>query len=58
MVVVPLLLAWLAPVRADTQPWTNPSRHKQIFVETEPGVRLEVLDWGGTGPSVVLLAGH
>jgi len=27
------------------------------FVEVEPGVRLEVLDWGGTGRPVVLLAG-
>lgn len=31
---------------------------KQVsFVEAEPGVRLEVLDWGGTGPSLILLAG-
>lgn len=27
------------------------------FVEVEPGVRLEVLDWGGYGRPVVLLAG-
>jgi non-heme chloroperoxidase len=27
------------------------------FVEVEPGIRLEVVDWGGTGRPVVLLAG-
>lgn len=28
------------------------------FVEVEPGVRLEVLDWGGKGRALVLLAGN
>ncbi len=27
------------------------------LVETEPGVRVEVYDWGGSGPPLVLLAG-
>ncbi|HLV85704.1 MAG TPA: alpha/beta hydrolase [Candidatus Sulfotelmatobacter sp.] len=27
------------------------------FVEVQPGVKLEVLDWGGTGRNLVLLAG-
>ncbi len=27
------------------------------MVETEPGVKVEVLDWGGSGPPLVLLAG-
>lgn len=30
---------------------------KQVFVEVQPDVKLEVLDWGGTGQPVVLLAG-
>jgi len=30
---------------------------KARYVEVEPEVRLEVLDWGGHGRSVVLLAG-
>lgn len=30
---------------------------KNSMVETEPGVRVEVLDWGGSGPPLVLLAG-
>jgi len=33
------------------------STHAVSFVEVQPGVRLEVLDWGGTGPPMVLLAG-
>lgn len=38
--------------------WRDPSPHKILFVEVQPGVRLEVLDWGGTGRAVFLLAGH
>jgi hypothetical protein len=33
------------------------STHKTSFVEVQPGVRLEVLDWGGVGPPMLLLAG-
>ena len=33
------------------------SGHKVRFVTVEPGVQLEVLDWGGTGQTLVLLAG-
>jgi pimeloyl-ACP methyl ester carboxylesterase len=35
----------------------DPSNHKVQFVNVEPNVRLEVLDWGGSGRPVVLLAG-
>src|SRR5579875_3438868 len=31
--------------------------HKAFFVTVEPGVNLEVLDWGGSGRPLVLLAG-
>src|SRR4029077_8672694 len=31
------------------------SGHKVSFVTVEPGVQLEVLDWGGTGQTLVLL---
>ena len=37
------------------QKWGDPSPHLVRFVNVEPSVKLEVLDWGGTGPSVVLL---
>jgi non-heme chloroperoxidase len=38
-------------------PWKDPSPHTTRFVTVEKGVRLEVLDWGGTGRPLVLLAG-
>lgn len=37
--------------------WRDPSPHGVQFVTVEENVRLEVLDWGGSGPPVVLLAG-
>jgi non-heme chloroperoxidase len=37
--------------------WSDSSPHKVSFVEVQPGVRLEVLDWGGPGKPVLLLAG-
>jgi pimeloyl-ACP methyl ester carboxylesterase len=38
--------------------WKDPSKHTARFIEVEPGVSLEVLDWGGSGEAIVLLAGH
>ena len=35
----------------------DPTPHKVQFVTVEPGVKLEVLDWGGTGRPLVFLAG-
>jgi pimeloyl-ACP methyl ester carboxylesterase len=37
--------------------WQDPSPHRSRFVPVEPDVKLEVLDWGGTGRDIVLLAG-
>lgn len=37
--------------------WHDPSQHHVQFVTVPEGVRLEVLDWGGSGRPVVLLAG-
>ena len=37
-------------------PWHDPSPHRVQFVSVEKNVQLEVLDWGGTGRAVVLLA--
>jgi pimeloyl-ACP methyl ester carboxylesterase len=37
--------------------WRDPSPHRVSLIEVEEGVKLEVLDWGGSGRSVVLLAG-
>jgi non-heme chloroperoxidase len=38
--------------------WHDPSPHKVQFVTVRDGIRLEVLDWGGSGPPVVLLGGY
>ena len=53
-----LLVSLIAPVYSH-QPsaWKDPSPHKQRFVAVEKNVRLEVLDWGGSGRPLVLLAG-
>jgi hypothetical protein len=34
----------------------DPSPHKVQFVTVAPGVKLEVLDWGGSGPPLVFMA--
>src|SRR5262249_368693 len=38
--------------------WRDASKHKVQFVTVQPNVRLEVLDWGGSGQPVGLLAGY
>lgn len=45
--------------RADRQvpAWQDPSPHSVRFIEIDPGVKLEVLDWGGSGPPLVFLSG-
>lgn len=42
---------------AEAAPWRDQSPHTVRFVTVGDDVRLEVLDWGGSGRSVVLLAG-
>lgn len=37
--------------------WSDASPHQERFVETN-GVRLHVLDWGGTGPTLLLVHGY
>jgi pimeloyl-ACP methyl ester carboxylesterase len=37
--------------------WKDPSPHTTRLVTVDDGVQLEVLDWGGSGPAIVLLAG-
>jgi non-heme chloroperoxidase len=37
--------------------WSDSSPHTVRFVSVAPGVRLEVLDWGGAGPPLVFLSG-
>ena len=42
---------------AQQNDWRDPSPHKTTLVTVEEGVQVEVLDWGGSGPALVLLAG-
>lgn len=53
-----LLVSLMVPLYAQQLPrWKDPSPHTTRFVIVEKGVRLEVLDWGGSGRPLVLLAG-
>jgi pimeloyl-ACP methyl ester carboxylesterase len=45
------------PVVAQSSAWVDPSPSHILFVAVEKNVSLEVLDWGGSGRPVVLLAG-
>jgi non-heme chloroperoxidase len=49
-------LAEAQPV-AKAEVWKDPSPHASQFISVAQDVRLEVLDWGGTGRPLVLLAG-
>jgi pimeloyl-ACP methyl ester carboxylesterase len=52
-----ILLAGHLPASALQDEWRDPSPHTTRFVAVDDDVQLEVLDWGGAGPAVVLLAG-
>lgn len=55
-----LLALTTAPHVSGQQPpaaWVDPSPHTARFVTVAPGVHLELLDWGGIGRIVLLLAG-
>ena len=55
---IALIVSFILPLHAQSgTPWKDPSRHAVRFVSVGNGVRLEVLDWGGSGRAVVLLAG-
>jgi len=44
--------------RRDTSAWRDPSPHRSGFVPVGNGVQLHYLDWGGTGQTIVFLAGQ
>jgi alpha-beta hydrolase superfamily lysophospholipase len=54
-----VLLAFLAvPLHSQSSAvWKDPSPHTTRFITVDKDVRLEVLDWGGSGRPIVLLAG-
>ena len=51
-----LLLVFSCSVFSQTA-WKDPSPHSVQFVSVDANVRLEVLDWGGSGAAMVLLSG-
>ncbi len=51
------LLAVATSAASQQAEWKDPSPHAIRFVTVADSVQLEVLDWGGSGPAVVLLAG-
>lgn len=53
-----LLASLIAPLCSpQSAPWRDPSPHTFQFVTVAKEVRLGVLDWGGSGRPVILLAG-
>ncbi len=53
-----LLVSLLGPLYSQqSASWQDPSPHLVQFVTIDNNVRLEVLDWGGSGRPIVLLAG-
>jgi non-heme chloroperoxidase len=53
--VLPLPLEFQRPTK-ETE-WRDPSPHTQQFINVESNVKLEVLDWGGSGKPLVLIPG-
>jgi len=51
------LLAVATPAPPRQTAWKDPSPHTVTRVTVDTDVQLEVLDWGGSGPELVLLAG-
>ena len=58
VVITTLFAALVVPLRS-RQPaaWKDPSSHVSRFIPVGQDIRLEVLDWGGTGRPLVLLPG-
>ena len=55
--VLSSLTAITLAANQQSAPWRDPSTHQVRFVTVDQGVTIEVLDWGGTGRAIVLLAG-
>ena len=51
------LMAGASSTSAQQTEWKDPSPHKTTLITVDTDVQLEVLDWGGSGPALLLLAG-
>jgi pimeloyl-ACP methyl ester carboxylesterase len=56
-ITVPILICAACVWAQESTPWSDPFPHLVRLVTVEKGVQLEVLDWGGSGRPIVLLAG-
>jgi non-heme chloroperoxidase len=56
--VLLLLVSLTGRVIAQQPAWHDPSAHRVRLITVEENVKLEVLDWGGSGRPLVLLAGE
>jgi non-heme chloroperoxidase len=55
---IALMISFILPLHSQSATlWKDPTPHAVRFVSVGDGVRLEVLDWGGSGKALVLLAG-
>jgi hypothetical protein len=57
-VFLTMAMALALAAAQDVPPFRDPSPHRTQFVTVASDVRLEVLDWGGTGRPLVFLAGY
>jgi pimeloyl-ACP methyl ester carboxylesterase len=55
--LVAIALATTAMLLRPRTEFTDRSGHRDSLVTVAPDVRIEVLDWGGSGPSLILLPG-
>lgn len=55
--VVGIVVCGAAIAWSQTVEWTDRSPHAVSMIPVDDDVQLEVLDWGGSGPAIVLLAG-
>jgi non-heme chloroperoxidase len=58
MMTVAVVLIGGACAAQTLSEWRDPSSHRATMVSVDREVTLEVLDWGGTGRPIVLLAGQ
>lgn len=60
--LLPLLISVHALSGQGAASWRDPSPHEERFVTVDSSVKLEVLDWGGSGRPVLFvgcyLTGH
>ncbi len=55
---IAVMVSFILPLHSQNGiTWKDPSPHVVRFVSVGNGVQLEVLDWGGSGRAVILLAG-